>query len=91
MNYTKSNFKLGQLMHKEYKIDDVIDEVAVKEFRGIPGIRPDFVDFRTKTIFELKPFNPRAMKAGKKQLLKYKKAFEKKYPGTTWNTVLDTY
>jgi len=43
MNYTKSNFKLGQLMHKEYKIGDVIDEVAVKEFRGIPGIRPDFV------------------------------------------------
>ena len=68
MQYTKSSLKLGQEMHKAYKVG----ANEVKEFRGIKGIRPDFVDFSTKTIYELKPFNPRAMQQGTKQLDKSK-------------------
>jgi hypothetical protein len=88
--FTKSSLELGQQMHKEYKVEDVLEGIAVKEFRGIPGIRPDFVNFSTKTIYELKPNNPRAIKQGYKQLAKYKGIFEKQLGGT-WKTVLDTY
>jgi hypothetical protein len=91
LKYTKSTMKIGQEMHAAYKVADVVEGVALKEYRGIKGIRPDFVDFSTKTIYELKPFNPRAMKAGEKQLTNYKAAFEAAYPGTVWKTVLDTY
>jgi hypothetical protein len=86
VQYTKSSLQLGQQMHKAYKVG----ANGVKEFRGIKGIRPDFVDFSTKTIYELKPFNPRAMQQGMKQLDKYKSLFEQNYGGT-WKTVLDTY
>lgn len=54
------------------------------------GVRPDFVDFGTKTIYELKPFNLRGIQMGTQQLNKYKSLFEQKYGGT-WNTVLDLY
>ena len=77
-------------MHKAYKLDNVIEGVAVKEFRGIPGIRPDFVDFSTKTIYELKPFNPRGIEQGIKQLNNYKNLFQTQYGGL-WKTILDTY
>ena len=90
VQYTKSSLQLGQQMHKAYKAADVIEGVAMKEFRGIPGIRPDFVDFSTKTIFELKPFNPRAMQQGVLQLNKYQSLFEQNYGGV-WKTVLDKY
>ena len=88
--YTKSNLRLGRQIHAAYKVNDVIDGVAMKEFRGIPGIRPDFVDFSTRTIYELKPFNPKAMQQGWKQLYKYQNLFQQKYGGT-WNIILDTY
>ncbi len=48
------------------------------------------MDFSTKTIYELKPYNPRAVNEGVNQLKKYQKAFQEKYGGT-WNAVLDTY
>jgi hypothetical protein len=38
----------------------------------------------------LKPFNPRGIKQGMKQLEKYKSIFEQKRGGT-WKIVLDTY
>jgi hypothetical protein len=77
-------------MHKAYKIGNVVEGIAIKEFRRIPGIRPDFVDLSTKTIYELKPFNPRAMQQGWKQLNKYQDLFQKEYGGI-WKMVLDTY
>lgn len=91
VQFTKSSLQLGQEIHKLYKLAEVVEGVAIKEFRGIPGIRPDFVNFATKTIYELKPFNPRGLRSGAKQLEKYRKAFEKRFPGTQWKTVLDTY
>lgn len=90
LEYTQSSLKLGQEIHNAYKINLADKITKFKEFRDIPGIRPDFVDFSTKTIYELKPFNPRAMQQGLKQLTKYKSAFEETYGGT-WKTVLDLY
>lgn len=92
LKYTKSTMKMGREIHATYKVAEHAPELKkFKEFTGIKGIRPDFVDFNTNTIYELKPYNPRAMQAGEKQLEKYKAAFEEAYPGTIWNTVLDTY
>ncbi|WP_291276171.1 RHS repeat-associated core domain-containing protein, partial [Flavobacterium sp.] len=93
--FTKSNLKLGQEMHKNYKVG----VNGVKEFRLPSGKRIDFLDVENGTIFELKPFNPRAMKAGNKQLDTYLKemnspAVLEKHPefkGIDWKTVLDTY
>jgi hypothetical protein len=90
--YTKSSLKLGQQMHKAYKVDlHNPSRQMFKEYRGISGIRPDFVDLSTKIIYELKPFNPRGIQMGTQQLNRYKTIFETKYPGTTWKTVLDLY
>jgi hypothetical protein len=77
-------------MYKAYKAGLADKVTKFKEFRDIPGIRPDFVDFGTKTIYELKLFNPRAMQQGMNQLNKYKSLFKQKYGGT-WKTILDTY
>jgi len=90
VEFTKSTMQLGQEMHKAFKIENVIEGVAIKEFRGIPGIRPDFVDFATQTIYELKPYNPRALQKGIKQLDNYKYQFELNYGGT-WKIILETY
>ena len=35
-----------------------------KEYRKVKGIRPDYYNPKTKTIYELKPYNPRSAKAG---------------------------
>lgn len=87
---TKSSLKLGQEMHKAYKAGLADGVNTFKEFNKIKGIRPDFVDFTIKTIYELKPYNPRAIREGLKQLDRYKSAFEETY-GSGWKTVLDTY
>jgi len=82
MQYTKSNLKLGQQMHDAYKADLVNRVTTFKEFRRVQGIRPDFVDFSTKTIYELKPNNPRGIQQGWDQLHRYQNAFQQKYGGT---------
>ncbi|MGP3611023.1 RHS repeat-associated core domain-containing protein, partial [Anoxybacteroides rupiense] len=89
--YTKSNFQLGRQMHKKY-MAHLHDELKgrIKEYKGIKGIRPDFVDFNTRTIYELKPYNPRAIARGKRQLKKYKRMFEQERGGK-WKTILHVY
>jgi RHS repeat-associated protein len=93
VQYTKSSLKLGQEMHKAYKagLDDGIN--TIKEFRLPSGKRIDFLDIPNRTIYELKPYNPRAMKAGQKQLDMYMKELQTipEYKGFNWKTVLDTY
>lgn len=91
VQYTKSSLSLGRQMHTGYKAGLADGVTTFKEFTGIKGIRPDFVDFGTKTIYELKPFNPRSIQLGTKQLNNYKSIFEREYPGTIWKTVLDRY
>ncbi|MFZ4863449.1 hypothetical protein ACL9RF_14820 [Sphingobacterium sp. Mn56C] len=95
IQYTKSSLKLGQEMHNAYKVG----ANGIKEFRLPSGKRIDFLDVNNGIIHELKPFNPRAMKAGQKQLDMYLKEIQSpatllKHPefrGINWKTVLDTY
>lgn len=69
-------------LHNGYKIG----VEGAKEYRGIKGMRPDFVDFKNATIYELKPNNPRSINQGIKQLQKYNKAL-----GGGFNMVLELY
>lgn len=82
-----NTLKLGRNIHSQYKESEVARGEGVKEFRRISGIRPDYVDFERRTIYVLKPFNPKAIQQGEKQLLKYEASFEEKCPGTEWKTV----
>ena len=56
----------------------------------LKGYRPDFVDFLNHIIYELKPYNPRGVRNGIKQLERYKRLFELK-TGATWDTFIDFY
>lgn len=80
-------------MHKAYKagLDDGIN--TIKEFRLPSGKRIDFLDIPNRTIYKLNPYNPRAMKAGQKQLDMYMKELQTipEYKGFNWNSILDTY
>ena len=71
--FTKSSASLGTKIHKGYKATRDFPKIG-KEFREIKGIRPDYIDFSTKTIYELKPMNPRGVRSGIRQLQKYNKA-----------------
>lgn len=66
--FTKSNRFDGIDIHKGYKKGDSFLPNH-KEYRKVEGIRPDYYD--GETIFELKPFNPKAAKQGVKQLKMY--------------------
>jgi len=88
--YTKSNLQLGQQMHTAYKAGMADNLTTFKEFTGIKGIRPDFVDFNTKTIYELKPYNPRGIQQGWNQLYKYQNILEQYYGGS-WKVVLEFF
>jgi hypothetical protein len=56
----------------------------------VPGVRPDFVDLNNRIIYELKPNNPRAIRAGGKQLKLYQEAYQAKLK-KDWKIVLDLY
>lgn len=88
---TKSSLKKGIQIHSSYKLNEVIPGHAVKEYTGINGIRPDFVDLDNYIIYELKPGNKNGVFRGFKQLEKYKSIFEKEMPGNKWNTILELY
>lgn len=88
--YTKSSLKYGRDVHNLYRVKEADGVMKIKECTKISKIRPDFVDFDSKTIYELKPNNPRGIRSGLKQLAKYKAAYESRY-GCNWKTVLDLY
>lgn len=91
--YTKSSPINGINIHKSYKVNDVIPNHAIKEYRKIPGVRPDFVDFDNHIIYELKAANKNSILKGYKQLDKYKYLFDKYRPvkNGEWQTILDLY
>ena len=86
--YTKSNLKLGREKHNAYHAGESGKEFVLPSKRRI-----DFLDIKNRTIYELKPYNPRAMKQGEKQLEMYKKELESmpRFQGWEWKTHLDTY
>ena len=53
--YTKSNLKLEREVHKEYKASEVDNITKFKEYTLPSGKRVDYIDFETKTVYELKP------------------------------------
>ena len=81
---------LAKSVHKEYKSDLHNNISQFKEYRLPSGKRIDYIDFDSKTIYELKPHNPKQIAKGKKQLNEYLKEVEELY-GPGWKTVLDTY
>ena len=68
--FTKSTASAGRRIHAGYKATPEFLGSS-KEFNKIRGIRPDYVDFDSKIIYELKPFNLKSIKSGIKQLQKY--------------------
>lgn len=56
------------------------------EYNEIKGIRPDYVDFDAKIIYELKPNNPKSISQGIKQLNRYNKAL-----GGGFKMVIEVY
>ena len=66
--FTKSTREAGVAIHKSYKNGPGFSS-KYKEYNEIKGIRPDYYD--KTTIFELKPYNQRAARAGVKQLRRY--------------------
>ncbi len=89
-SYTKSSLRQGNLLHKGYRILEAGAEQGIKEYNSIKGIRLDYVDFSTKTIYEYKPFNPNQISKGISQLERYKTVLEKHF-GESFNTVLEFY
>ena len=71
--FTKSTASAGRKIHDGYKVGDRFNP-NWKEYNGIKGIRPDYVDFDNKIIYELKPMNPRSVRSGIRQLQRYNKA-----------------
>ena len=65
-DFTKSSRSAGIRIHRGYK---VLSD-GIKEYGKFPGIRLDFLD--GKKVYELKPYNPNAIKAGVKQLGRYR-------------------
>ena len=71
--YTKSTVSAGKEIHKGYKAtSEFVSEW--KEYSKIKGIRPDYIDFDAKVIYELKPNNPRAIRRGISQLQEYNRS-----------------
>ena len=83
--FTKSTVSAGRKIHQGYKATNNFPKMG-KEFRGIKGIRPDYIDFNTRTIYELKPMNPRGVRSGIRQLQRYNKAL-----GGGFNLKLELY
>jgi RHS repeat-associated protein len=91
--YTKSNLKLGQQMHRAYKRDLAEDPIRIKEFTLPSKKKIDFLDIPNRKIYELKPNNPRSIKLGQKQLQAYKEELRNmpRFKDIEWETVLETY
>ena len=69
---TKSTRTDGIKIHNGYKYGSgFVDDY--KEYKKVSGIRPDYYDVDANIIYELKPYNPRAARAGIRQLQKYNK------------------
>ena len=79
----------GQEVHKKWNYGQ--NDKTFKKEVTIPGAgRADAVDFTNRIVYELKPNNARAIRAGWRQLNKYAGALEKTYGGS-WIKILITY
>ena len=86
----KVGLKLGQEVYKEYKATDVDNITKFKEYVLPSGKRVDYIDFESKTVYELKAHNPNQIRRGNKQLQNYLNEIEEEF-GDGWTSTLDTY
>jgi hypothetical protein len=82
----------ARVRHGPYKANLADGVNTVKEYRLPSGMRIDFLDIPNRTIYELKPYNPRSIQQGEKQLLQYFQGLQNvpELRGN-WNLVLETY
>jgi hypothetical protein len=93
VQYTKSNLRLGQQIHKSYKAA-IADKINLrKEYKLPSGRKIDFLDRANGKVYELKPNNPRAIKAGMKQLEMYINELKTmpEYKNVNWEGILEVY
>ena len=93
VQYTKSNLRLGQQMHKSYKAGETILNKKTKEYVLPSGRRIDFLDRINGKVYELKPNNPRAIREGQKQLQRYIEELKTvpRFKDIQWEGILETY
>lgn len=93
IQYTKSNLRLGQQVHKSYKAAIADMRSMRKEFRLPSGRRIDFLDIKNGKVYELKPNNPRGIRAGMKQLNVYMEELKTmdRFKGKNWEGILEVY
>ena len=86
---SKSSLRQGRQMHEVYKLG----AKGVEEYVLPSKRRIDFLDIENKIIYELKPFNPRSMKRGIKQLHEYKRELEamQRFKGQKFQMILNGY
>ena len=90
--YTRSSMKMGREIHQACRVNQVNRVKGLyKEYGKVPGIRPDFIDLNNQIIYELKPYNPRSIKQGLKQLERYEKVLKEHGSKGEWKHVLDLY
>jgi RHS repeat-associated protein len=90
---TKSNLRLGQQVHKSYKAAIADMRHMRKEFKLPSGRRIDFLDIKNAKVYELKPNNPRAVRAGMKQLNGYIDELKQipEFKNKKWEGILEVY
>jgi RHS repeat-associated protein len=93
VQYTKSNLRLGQQVHKSYKAGETILYKKTKEYVLPSRKRIDFLDRVNGKVYELKPNNPRAIREGRKQLEMYIEELKTipDFKGIQWEGILETY
>lgn len=84
----KAAAKRGREAHKNYK--NAVGGRADVEVTLPSGKRADAVEWGSRTVRELKPNNPRAIRRGQKQVEGYRKELEE-MTGESWKGVVDTY
>lgn len=90
--YTKSNLKLCREAHRKYKVNEALNGIVEKEYRLPSGKRVDAIEIKNGVIYEIKPNNPKSIKAREKQLQGYLDELNNiGYLGKKWTGVLDTY
>jgi hypothetical protein len=91
---TKSTLSRGREMHKDY-LSHLHDpsQQRFKEYVLPSGRRIDFLDVQKGIIYELKPFNVRAMNLGQRQANRYMQELQTipQYKGINWKIQIDTY
>ena len=77
-------------VYKEYKRDEVDNQVRFKDYLLPSGNKVEYIDFNTKTIYLLRPYAENIDKKYEKQIQKYLKELRMVFGGE-WSCVIDTY